>query len=150
MKKVFSTLMILITWVSVIFSQSSLAIEKDCEVLKKYMQEVSIDCNMAIDEGLDLDDVIQKIKDDYDSVKFKNIKDKKNQKGIYPKVFAKSIRKVLSKELTYKNLHMYIKSGDYFDYMFDNQFVFISQVYFSKNGNEYFVEESNVRSIKKE
>lgn len=149
MKKVFSTLMILITWVSVIFPQSSLAIEKDCEVLKKYMQEVSIDCNMAIDEGLDLDDVIQKIKNDYDSVKFKNIKDKKNQKGIYPKVLAKSIRKVLSKELTYKNLHMYIKSGDYFDYMFDNQFVFISQVYFSKNGNEYFVEESNVRSIKK-
>ena len=56
--------------VSVIFPQSSIAIEKDCEVLKKYMQEVSIDCNMAIDEGLDLDDVIQKIQKEYDSVKF--------------------------------------------------------------------------------
>ena len=61
MKKIFSTLMILITWVSVIFPKDSLAIKKDCEVLKKYMQEVSIDCNMVIDEGLDLDDVIQKI-----------------------------------------------------------------------------------------
>ena len=105
MKKVFSTLMILITWVSLIFPQSSLAIEKDCEVLKKYMQEVSIDCNMAIDEGLDLDDVIQKIKDDYDSVRFKNIKDKKNQKGIYPKVFAKSIRKDKLKKIALPSRH---------------------------------------------
>lgn len=150
MKKKFCLLFVVFVNLFTIFAQDSLAIANDCEVLKEYLQEASIDVSMAIDEGLiDIDDVIQKIKDEYDSVKNKDKRDKKNSKGIYPEIFARSIRKILSKELPYKNLHMWIKSKNYSEDMFDNQFVFYSQVYFEKKGNEYFVEESNVRSIKK-
>lgn len=132
-----------------IFAQDSLAIEKDCAELKKYMQEASIDCSMAIDEGLlDVDDVIQKIKVEYDSVKNKDKRDKKNSKGIYSKIFAESISNVFSKELPYKNSHMLIYTKD-FNYKPLEQFVFHSKIYFEKKGNEFYVEESDVRAIKK-
>lgn len=134
---------------SYIFAQDSLAIDKDCAELKKYMQEASIDCSIAIDEGLlDVDDVIQKIKVEYDSVKNKDKRDKKNSKGIYSKIFAESISNVFSKELPYKNSHMLIYTKD-FKYKPLKQFVFHSKIYFEKKGNEFYVEESDVRAIKK-
>lgn len=150
MKKLFCLFSVVVFNLFAVFAQDSLALANDCELLKKYMQEASIDCSMAIDAGLlDMDEVIQKIKDDYDSKKFKARRDKKNSKGIYPTEFAKSIRKVFSEELPYKNLHMSISTKDYFEGMFNGNFVFNSPIFFDKIGNNFFVAESSVRSIKK-
>lgn len=149
MKKLISIFLIIYVNLFAIFAQDSLAIDKDCAELKKYMQEASIDCSMAIDEGLlDVDDVIQKIKVEYDSVKNKDKRDKKNSKGIYSKIFAESISNVFSKELPYKNSHMLIYTKD-FKYKPLKHFVFHSKIYFEKKGNEFYVEESDVRAIKK-
>ena len=85
-KKLINVFFIAMMNLFVVFAQDSVAIEKDCELLKTYLQDVSIDCSLAVDEGLvDLDDVIQKIKDDYNSRKKKS---KANNKGIYQKEFA--------------------------------------------------------------
>ena len=150
MKKLISIFLIIYVNLFAIFAQDSLAIDKDCAELKKYMQEASIDCSIAIDEGLlDVDDVIQKIKVEYDSVKNKDKRDKKNSKGIYPSIFASSIKNVLQKELPYKNFHMLMLANKQWFSVFDKEYMFFSEVYLEKKGEEFIVEESNVRSIKK-
>ena len=112
-KKLINVFFIAMMNLFVVFAQDSVAIEKDCELLKTYLQDVSIDCSLAVDEGLvDLDDVIQKIKDDYNSRKKKS---KANNKRIYQEEFAKSIQNVLSKELPYKNGHMSVWVLDYYE-----------------------------------
>lgn len=147
MKKLINVFFIAMMNLFVVFAQDSVAIEKDCELLKTYLQDVSIDCSLAVDEGLvDLDDVIQKIKDDYNSRKKKS---KANNKGIYQEEFAKSIQNVLSKELPYKNGHMSIQVLDYYEKVFPKQFVFFSGIYFEKRDSDFFVVESDVKSVKK-
>ena len=147
MKKLISLFFIAMMNLLVVFAQDSVVIEKDCELLKTYLQDVSIDCSLAVDEGLiDLDDVIQKIKDDYNSRKKKSIA---NNKGIYQEEFAKSIHNVLSKELPYKNGHMSIQVLDYYEKVFPKQFVFFSGIYFEKRDSDFFVVESDVKSVKK-
>ena len=147
MKKLINVFFIAMMNLFVVFVQDSVAIEKDCELLKTYLQDVSIDCSLAVDEGLvDLDDVIQKIKDDYNSRKKKS---KANNKGIYQEEFAKSIQNVLSKELPYKNGHMSIQVLDYYEKVFPKQFVFFSGIYFEKRDSDFFVVESDVKSVKK-
>ena len=147
MKKLINVFFIAMMNLFVVFAQDSVAIEKDCELLKTYLQDVSIDCSLAVDEGLvDLDDVIQKIKDDYNSRKKKS---KANNKGIYQEEFAKSIQNVLSKELPYKNGHMSVWVLDYYEKVFPKQFVFFSGIYFEKRDSDFFVVESDVKSVKK-
>ena len=147
MKKLINVFFIAMMNLFVVFAQDSVAIEKDCELLKTYLQDVSIDCSLAVDEGLvDLDDVIQKIKDDYNSRKKKS---KANNKGIYQEEFAKSIHNVLSKELPYKNGHMSIQVLDYHENVFPKQFVFFAGIYFEKRDSDFFVVESDVKSVKK-
>ena len=146
MKKLINVFFIAMMNLFVVFAQDSVAIEKDCELLKTYLQDVSIDCSLAVDEGLvNLDDVIQKIKDDYNSRKKEDVK---NNKDVYSIDFAKSIQFVLSRELPYKNGHMYVKAKDYGRYIFNKQYVFFSEIYFDKRGSDYFVIDSNVKSVK--
>ena len=124
-------------------------IDADCEFLKNILSEASIDISQTIDEGLDLDQLIEDIKNTYaDDVKKNKLWMKINENGIATNRFAQCINTVFGKTLTRKNAHLSITSpyGTYSPFM--TNVVFYSELLFEKSGTDYKCYSSNNKNIK--
>ena len=124
-------------------------IDPDCEYLKKIFTEASVDISQTIDEGLDVNELIDEIKKEYS----KEVKKQKfwmsiNESGIADNRFANSLTTVLGKRLTRPNGHLYLSSpyGSYFP--FTSYVLFASDILFEKAGSEYKVYSSGDEQIK--
>lgn len=131
---------------------SSKPIEKDCELLKTYLKEGSIDINLAIDNGLDIDELIFLIKDAYiyyAKMNKKEFAEEPNENGIYQKSFAEAISRILEIELPVMNAHTNIIFEDSIWKPALQKFVFVSDILFEKKDNDYYVLTGNIGSIEK-
>ena len=130
---------------------SSKPIENDCELLKTYLTEGSIDINLAIDNGLDIDESLALIKDAYiyyTKINKQDFNESPNENGIYQKSFAEAISRILEIELPVMNAHTNIIFEDSIWKPALPKYVFISDVFFEKQENDYYVITDNNESIK--
>lgn len=121
------------------------AIENDCEQLKQYLSNCAIDISYAIDDGLNIDEVINNIKNSYVKYTEKLLKSENlmpNERGIYEKAFAYAVTSELGK-LPNKNSSSFLVSENVRYNFFKNIFIFVSDIFFEKIGSDYFVYESN-------
>ena len=82
-------------------------IDSDCEFLRTILREGSVDISKTIDEGLDLDQLIEEIKEAYaKDVKKTKLFMKINENGIASNRFALCISDVFEKRLTRPNGHL--------------------------------------------
>ena len=124
-------------------------IDSDCEVLRKIFSEASIDIAQSIDEGLDIDETIEEIKQLYaEDVKKKKLYMQINENGIAANRFAWSISTVLAKKLTHPNGHLSITSPYQMYYPFNTYALFASDILFEKSGTDYIVFSSSISKIK--
>ena len=126
-------------------------IEHDCEVLKEYLQDASIDVSLAIDDGLDIDNLISNIKTEYLNyyvpLSKKNNTESQDEKGIYREAFSASIAWVLQNNLPIKNAHNGIIYKEKEKNTVYTKYTFASDIYFELKENEYYVISSNVNEI---
>ena len=128
-------------------------IEKDCEVLKEYLQNASIDVSLAIDDGVDINNLILKVKKVYESFYVpyskKNKLENPDENGIYKLAFASSIAWILEDNIPLKNSHNSIYNKTIKKVSAYRLYAFSSGIYFEQHGDEYFVLSSKDNSIKK-
>ena len=124
-------------------------IDSDCEYLKKIFSEAAIDISESIDEGLDIDQVIEDIKKEYSKqVKKNKLKMSINDNGIADNRFALSINLALAENLTKPNGHLSINSPYDFFCPFYSYVLYASDIVFEKTGSEYKVYSSGNKNIK--
>ncbi len=123
-------------------------IEKDCEYLKTLLPEASIDFSTAIDEGLDIESFINEVKKNYIYFVERNQNNKfedADENGIYNGAFVGAITYALQDSLKKKNTHMTIKGKDaYLAHSYVNR-VYVSDIYFEKNDEDFYVS-NNLRN----
>ena len=131
---------------------STAPIEKDCEYLRTLLPEASIDFSTAVDEGLDIDSFINDVKKNYVFYVERNQKNKfedPDEKGIYNGAFVGAITYALQDALKKKNTHMTIKGKDaYLAHSYVNR-VYVSDIYFEKDGEDFFVSNNLQNNISK-
>ena len=123
-------------------------IEKDCEYLKTLLPEASIDFSLAVDDGLDMDEFLNLVRKTYkigSAHKFRHSKIDDN--GINSVAFANAITWSIKNYLPRKDGHISVTTGDACFYPFCRQRFFISDVFFEKIGDEYFVTHSSEKGI---
>lgn len=119
--------------------------EDDCLYLETLLSDVAIDMSLSLDENnLNVKNVLARIKSQY---KAKASSEIISKEGIDKKVFANVINETYAK-YSNKNGHVAIKSEDEFLMPFSHQFVYYSDVYFTKENNSYIVYK-NYKNIKK-
>ncbi len=124
-------------------------IDKDCDFLSKIFTEASVDIAQTIDEGLDIKELIARIKKEYArQVKRHKRSMSVNENGIADNRFAMSISKVLKEELTRPNGHLYINSPYEMFYPFTSYVFFASDLLFEKEDSKYKVYKTNNNQIK--
>ncbi len=124
-------------------------IDSDCEFLRTILSEASIDISKTIDDGLDIDELIEEIKDAYaKDVKKHKLYMKINENGIAANRFALCVSNVFAEKLTRPNAHLSITSpyGTYSP--FRTKIVFYSDILFEKSGSDYKCYSSNNKNIK--
>ena len=123
-------------------------IEKDCEYLKTFLPEASIDFSLAVDDGLDMDEFLNLVRKTYkigSAHKFRHSKIDDN--GINSVAFANAITWSIKNYLPRKDGHISVTTGDACFYPFYRQRFFISDIFFEKKGDEYFVIQSSEKGI---
>lgn len=123
-------------------------IEKDCEYLKTLLPEASIDFSLAVDDGLDMDEFLNLVRKTYkigSAHKFRHSKIDDN--GINSVAFANAITWSIKNYLPRKDGHISVTAGDARFYPFCRQRFFVSDVFFEKKGDEYFVIQSSEKGI---
>ena len=123
-------------------------IEKDCEYLKTLLPEASIDFSLAVDDGLDMDEFLNLVRKTYkigSAHKFRHSKIDDN--GINSVAFANAITWSIKNYLPRKDGHISVTTGDACFYPFYRQRFFISDIFFEKKGDEYFVIQSSEKGI---
>ena len=145
----FLFLIFLLSLVSCVTTKTDPAlIDSDCDYLKKILEEASIDVSKTIDEGLDSEQLIYEIKENYNEL----LKERKpklvlNENGIDSQRFAVAINNAFKKNLTRPNVHIYI-GGDTFRYApFISNVPYFSELVFEKDGDNYIVYSSAVQGI---
>lgn len=126
-------------------------IENDCEVLKQYLQDAAIDVSLAIDDGLDINNLISEIKNVYESFyvpySIKNKLEEPDENGIYKEAFASSIAWILEDTIPFKNTHNTIYNKNIKKVSAYRRYAFSSGIYFEQKGDEYFVLDSSDEKI---
>lgn len=123
-------------------------IEKDCEYLKTLLPEASIDFSLAVDDGLDMDEFLKLVRKTYRwgaAGKYRH--SAKNDNGINTVAFANAIAWSILNYLPRKDAHISINADDNRFYPFCRQRFFISDIFFEKKGDEYFVSQSSEKGI---
>lgn len=123
-------------------------IEKDCEYLKTLLPEASIDFSLAVDDGLDMDEFLNLVRKTYkigSAHKFRHSKIDDN--GINSVAFANAITWSIQNYLPRKDGHISVTADDTGFYPFYRQRFFISDIFFEKIGDEYFVTHSSKKGI---
>lgn len=124
-------------------------IDSDLEKLSSVFSDSSVDIAQSIDEGLDLDAMIEEIKKEYaKSVKKNKLYMSINENGIAENRLATCISQVLSKNLTRPNGHLYFTSPYETFYPFLSYVAYDSGIVLEKSGAEYRVYSSKDESIK--
>lgn len=124
-------------------------IESDCEQLKLYLKDAAIDISIEIDNGLNLEKIIENIKQKY----LKNVKQFLesgnsivDDKGIYREGFLYAISDEL-KKLPVKNNHMSFSSGNINLTKEDTYTIFYSNVFFTLENGVFCLSESEEKTL---
>ncbi|MCF0125883.1 MAG: hypothetical protein HUK25_04190 [Treponema sp.] len=122
-------------------------IDEDCKYLETLFSEVAIDMSMSLEEkNMTSQDVVAEIKSVYKETASAN-EEKKEE--INKKAFANAISKSYAK-FSNKNGHVSVINGSSNDLFlpFNHQFIYFSEVYFSKENESYVVFEK-YKNLKK-
>ena len=134
--------------VLVVSCSNTKCIDKDCEFLKSLLPEASISFREAIDDGLDIEDFMSTVKKTY---KFNSRHIHKNaslnDKGINTDAFADAIAWSLKQNLKRKDSHISVSSEKIGYKPFLPITVYLSDILFKKNGENYYVLENSSDSI---
>ena len=151
-KHIIIFLLIGILFISCSKEISTEPIERDCEYLKKLLPEASIDFSMAVDNGLDIDSFINDVKKkyvDFAEQNYKNKFEEPDENGIYNEAFVSAITYSLQNALHRKNTHMTIKGKNASLAHAYKKRVYVSDIYFEKTDEDFFVIKSFLNDISK-
>lgn len=142
MKKAFLISIFLIISISSIFANP---IDNDCDYLETLLSDVSIDMSLSLDENnLTTQEIIDEIKSIYNNTASAR---EEKKSGIDKKAFASAINEAYRK-YSKINGHAAVLSGNDFFVPFEHQFIFYSDLYFTKENDSYIVYK-NYKNIKK-
>lgn len=129
---------------------STNSINRDCELLKTYLADGAIDFSITIDDGLDLDEFIELIKEGYiyyAEINKQTNNEKPNENGIFQYSLAESISRIIEIGMPINNTHNYISWENNFWNPTKTKYTFVSDVFFEKRDENFFVTESNDERI---
>ena len=143
-------IIILVVFYTFFFKRVDIStIDSDLQKLSTLFTDSAVDIAQTIDEGLEVEYMIEEIKTEYSkSVRHNKIPMSINENGIAENRLAICISNVLSKNLTHPNGHLYFTSPYQTFYPFLSYVVFGSDILFEKSGSEYRVYSSNDDRIK--
>ena len=144
MKKIISFFFVLITFLFCIFQNS---LDDDYAYLETLFSDVAIDMSLSLDEKkLTAKDVITEIKTTYKETASSK---KEKKEGIDKKAFASAISEIYAKySNTCGHTSVFNVTGDDFFMPFTHQYIYYSDIYFTKENDSYIVYK-NYKNIKK-
>ncbi len=127
---------------------STKPIEKDCEYLKTFLPEVSIQFSQAVDEGFDWDYFFKELKKMYVLSSWRRFrKSPVDENGVNKDAFANGIAWAMQKTLKKKDSHMSASGDSQGIYPFCPKYIYKSDVLFEKQADGFYVVQSNSKNI---
>lgn len=127
---------------------STKSIEKDCEYLKTFLPEVSIQFSQAVDEGFDWEPFYKELKSMYVLSSWRRFrKSPRDENGINKDAFANGIAWAMQKTLNKKDSHMSARGDSQGLFPFCSKFIYKSDVLFEKRADGFYVVQSNSKNI---
>ena len=127
---------------------STKPIEKDCEYLKTFLPEVSIQFSKAVDEGFDWEPFFKELKSMYISSSWTRFrKSPLDDNGINRDAFANAIAWAMQKQLKKKDSHMNACGDGWPLYPFYKKIVFKTDLLFEKRADGFYVVQSKYKDI---
>lgn len=132
-------LILLFLFISCGKEQKISLINDDCEQLKVLLSEASVDVSEKLDEGVDIDNFITDIKNNYYKSGKNHFKGVKTKNKIDVNLFAKAIKTSYRNNIDVRNGHFFIKANNELYIPHDHYCFYYSDLFFEKNNNEYYV-----------
>ncbi len=127
---------------------STKPIEKDCEYLKTFLPEVSIQFSKAVDEGFDWEPFYKDVKSMYLTSSWTRFrKSPLDDNGINRDAFANGLAWAMKQQLKQKDSHMSANGGEWPLYPFYKKIVFKSDLVFEKRADGFYVVQSKYKNI---
>lgn len=127
---------------------STKPIEKDCEYLKTFLPEVSIQFSKAVDEGFDWEPFYKDVKSMYLTSSWTRFrKSPLDDNGINRYAFANGLAWAMKQQLKQKDSHMSANGGEWPLYPFYKKIVFKSDLVFEKRADGFYVVQSKYKNI---
>lgn len=128
---------------------STKPIEKDCEYLKTFLPEVSIQFSQAVDEGFDWEPFFKEVRKVYIRSSWRRFrKSPVDENGINRDAFANALAYSMQKQLKRKDSHIRVTGDKASLFAFCPKYIYKSDILFEKNTDGFYVVQSNSKNIK--
>lgn len=135
--------------ISCVAVTSTKPIEKDCEYLKTFLPEVSIQFSQLVDEGFDWEPFFTELRKMYITSSWTRFgKSPLDENGVNTDAFANAVGWAMMKTLSKTDGHISASSDRQSFYPFCRKVVYASELLFEKKADGYYVAESQVKKIK--